>query len=104
VQVRALFCHRVKSDILLSDGESKNACELHEDYFEEYRQMTDEEKDALVERHKDVGVRDIKLRRDTPRAKVQDVANIVRNMQLLVRSLKFQIFVRWLTWASVDRS
>ncbi|KAJ6518449.1 hypothetical protein DFH09DRAFT_1331933 [Mycena vulgaris] len=76
-----------------ANGESKNTCELHKDYFEEYRQMTDEEKDALVEHHKDVGVRKIRLRRDTPRAKVQDVANIVRNMQLLLIGLNQRVGV-----------
>ncbi|KAJ7027669.1 hypothetical protein C8F04DRAFT_925165, partial [Mycena alexandri] len=29
-------------------GEAKDATQLHEDYFDEYRNLTDKEKDALV--------------------------------------------------------
>ncbi|KAJ6463585.1 hypothetical protein DFH09DRAFT_1347256 [Mycena vulgaris] len=74
-----------------ANGESKNVRELHEEFFEEYSKLTDEEKDALVERHKDVGSREVKLRRDTPRAKIQDVSNMVRNMQLLMMGLNQRV-------------
>ena len=60
-----------------------NTPQLHEMYFKEYSKLTDKEKDALIERHKDVRAREVKLRRATPLAKIQDVANVVRNMQLL---------------------
>lgn len=70
--------------LLFTGGESKNVPELHNDHFEEYRLLTDEQKDEYVEQFKERHTRDLKLRRDTPRAKIQDVANIVRNMKLLV--------------------
>ncbi|KAJ7433568.1 hypothetical protein FB451DRAFT_1419633, partial [Mycena latifolia] len=68
-------------------GESKRVTDLHEDYFEEYSQLTDEQKEELVERHKDVRTREVKLRRDTPRGKIQDVSNTARNMELLLVGL-----------------
>jgi hypothetical protein len=65
-------------------GEAKDATELHEEYIDEYRNLTNEEKDEYVNRFQTNRARDVKLRRATPRAKMQDVANIVRNMKLLV--------------------
>ncbi|KAJ7733212.1 hypothetical protein DFH07DRAFT_780656 [Mycena maculata] len=64
-----------------------NAPTLHHDYFEEYKTLTDAEKDAYVEHFKDTKTREVKLRRDTPRGKIQDVANIVRNIKLLMVGL-----------------
>ncbi|KAJ7294037.1 hypothetical protein C8J57DRAFT_1041559 [Mycena rebaudengoi] len=74
-------------------GESKRAPELHREYFEEYSQLTDAEKDEYVERFKEVRQREIKLRRDTPRGKIQDVANIVRNIKLLMCGLSTRVGV-----------
>ncbi|KAJ7482798.1 hypothetical protein B0H11DRAFT_2193174 [Mycena galericulata] len=68
-------------------GESKDGPELHDEYFDEYKNLTTTEKDALVERFRLIRDREPKLRRDTPRAKIQDVANIVRNMKLLMVGL-----------------
>ncbi|KAJ7753382.1 hypothetical protein DFH07DRAFT_960222 [Mycena maculata] len=74
-------------------GESKNAPTLHEDYFDEYKHLTEQEKEALIERFKDTKARDVKLRRDTPRAKIQDVANIARNIKLLMIGLGTRVGV-----------
>ncbi|KAJ7717536.1 hypothetical protein DFH07DRAFT_738442 [Mycena maculata] len=74
-------------------GESKNAPKLHVDYFEEYQNLTDTEKEALIERFKDTKTREVKLRRATPRAKIQDVANIVRNIKLLMVGLGMRVGV-----------
>ncbi|KAJ7284760.1 hypothetical protein C8J57DRAFT_1052911 [Mycena rebaudengoi] len=60
---------------------------LHMDHIDEYNALTDEEKDTLVERFRDIRSRNFALRRDTPRAKIQDVANIVRNMKMLMAAL-----------------
>ncbi|KAJ7062973.1 hypothetical protein B0H15DRAFT_958756 [Mycena belliarum] len=68
-------------------GEAKNVADLHNEYFEEYSQLTDEQKADIVERHQDLRTREVKLRRETPRGKIQDVANTARNMELLMVGL-----------------
>ncbi|KAJ7279764.1 hypothetical protein C8J57DRAFT_1502402 [Mycena rebaudengoi] len=68
-------------------GLAKTVPQLHTDHIEEYYALTDEEKGALVERFRDIKSRNFSLRRDTPRAKIQDVANIVRNMKMLMTAL-----------------
>ncbi|KAJ6476564.1 hypothetical protein DFH09DRAFT_952319 [Mycena vulgaris] len=72
-------------------GESKRVTELHQDYYEEYSLLTDEEKQAHVDRFKDVRSREVKLRRDTPRGRIQDLANTVRNMSMLMVGLGHRI-------------
>jgi hypothetical protein len=67
------------------EGLAKNAGELHQDHFEEYLNMSTDEKTAMVKAFSDLRTRNQVLRRDTPRAKIQDVANIVCNMKMLVR-------------------
>ncbi|KAJ6632376.1 hypothetical protein B0H10DRAFT_1771282, partial [Mycena sp. CBHHK59/15] len=74
-----------------ANGETKNVTALHDEYHEEYMQLTDEEKAALIERHTEAGFREPKIRRDTPKAKIADVANTVRNMQLLLHGLNQRI-------------
>ncbi|KAJ7735458.1 hypothetical protein B0H16DRAFT_1327088 [Mycena metata] len=74
-------------------GEYKDATQLHQDYFEEYRDMTDEDKDAMVERWVTHRNHNVTLRRATPRAKIQDVSNIVRNMKLLMCGLSTRVGV-----------
>ncbi|KAJ7785308.1 hypothetical protein DFH07DRAFT_948388 [Mycena maculata] len=74
-------------------GEAKDVPTLHTDYFDEYKSLTVAEKDALVERFKDMKTREVKLRRDTPCAKIQDVANIARNMKLLMVGLSTRVGV-----------
>jgi hypothetical protein len=65
-------------------GKALNAPELHREYYDEYAILDDTEKAALIQRFTEN--RDTtKIRRATPKARVQDVANTVRNMQMLVR-------------------
>ena len=76
------------------------AQELHEEYKEEYEALTEVEKAALIERfvsfnsmclfsngnlrYDKLKIDIPKIRRDTPKACVQDVSNTVRNIQMLV--------------------
>ncbi|KAJ6563495.1 hypothetical protein B0H10DRAFT_1108031 [Mycena sp. CBHHK59/15] len=75
------------------NGESKNARQLHADYHDEYLGKTDEEKDEMVMRWVQNRNGSVVLRRDTPRAKIQDVANIVRNMKVLMCGLSTRVGV-----------
>jgi hypothetical protein len=68
-----------------ADGIAKRVPELHADHYEEYKSLTTKEMEAVVKCFRDVKQRSLKLRRDTPRAKIQDVANIVCNMKMLIR-------------------
>ncbi|KAJ7938868.1 hypothetical protein B0H13DRAFT_1587365 [Mycena leptocephala] len=61
------------------------AQELHEMYKAEYDALTEEEKKELVERWEEVP----KARRDTPRARIRDVSNTVRNIQMLLHGLSY---------------
>jgi hypothetical protein len=65
-------------------GESKSVTQLHTDHFEEYDALTLEEKTELVQEFEKTRTKNFQLCRDTPRARVQDVANVVRNMKMLV--------------------
>ncbi|KAJ6472628.1 hypothetical protein C8R45DRAFT_786362, partial [Mycena sanguinolenta] len=76
-----------KAAELREAGESKNGAELHEDYFAEYQALSTQEKEALVEEFEKTRTRNFQLRRDTPRGRVQDVANVVRNMKMLMFGL-----------------
>lgn len=49
--------------------------------------MSKEEKDALLENFAQIKSDNFHLRRDTPRARIQDVANTVRNVRMLVRTM-----------------
>ncbi|KAJ7797721.1 hypothetical protein B0H13DRAFT_2392032, partial [Mycena leptocephala] len=68
-------------------GESKNAAELHHNYFEAYTALTSAEKAAMVKEFETDRTRNFHLHHDTLCAKVQDVANIVRNMKMLMFGL-----------------
>ncbi|KAJ6491154.1 hypothetical protein C8R45DRAFT_1096671 [Mycena sanguinolenta] len=72
-------------------GALKKAQDIHDDIIEEYRNLTNEEKDALVTRFKEAKDRNFNLRRDMPRARVQDVANVVRNMKMLMYGLASRV-------------
>ncbi|KAJ6536528.1 hypothetical protein DFH09DRAFT_1091283 [Mycena vulgaris] len=64
------------------NGEAKRVPDLHKDHYEEYQKLTDEEKAQLVKRFTETRF-DPKIRRATPRARVQDVSNTVHNIQML---------------------
>lgn len=68
----------------VSEGNPTRLQVLQADYQEEYEALTNDEKDELIiefNAHKEEGA---KVRRPTARARIQDVANVARNMQLLV--------------------
>ncbi|KAJ7765463.1 hypothetical protein DFH07DRAFT_955705 [Mycena maculata] len=74
-------------------GESKDAPTLHEEYDAEYRGLTDEQKDEYIEHFKDRRTKEVTLRCATPRAKIQDVANITGNMKMLMAGLSTRVGV-----------
>ncbi|KAJ7256401.1 hypothetical protein C8J57DRAFT_1028647, partial [Mycena rebaudengoi] len=73
------------------NGNPKRVDELHNDYYDEYLKLSDDNKAQLVERFQDVKNRDVKLRRNTPQGRIQDLANTVRNMQLMMVGLGHRI-------------
>ncbi|KAJ7853295.1 hypothetical protein B0H14DRAFT_3450278 [Mycena olivaceomarginata] len=86
----------LKSAEVREEGLVKNAPQLHRDYYDEYTQLTTAEKTALVDKFKPIREQNYALHRDTPRAKIQDVANIVRNMKMLLYALKQRVGVEGL--------
>jgi hypothetical protein len=62
-----------------------NAGQIHNMFHHEYLELTDAEKVELADRHKKERDAPV-IRRDTPRARVQDFANTVHNMEKLVYS------------------
>ncbi|KAJ7233791.1 hypothetical protein C8J57DRAFT_1090264 [Mycena rebaudengoi] len=89
----AFFFILLRNDILteLVDSSPKRVDELHNDYYDEYLKLSDGDKAQLVERFQDVKNRDVKLRRNTPRGRIQDLANTVRNMQLMMVGLGHRV-------------
>lgn len=70
--------------VAILEGNPMRLKTLHEEYHDEYDALGPEEKNELIEEfdtHKHEG---LKIRRPTARARIQDIANVARNMQLLV--------------------
>jgi hypothetical protein len=67
-----------------TEGNPMRIDELHDNFHDEYLKLSDDEKAELIERFRDIKTRDVKLRRSTPRGRIQDLASTVRNMQLMV--------------------
>ena len=67
--------------------------EIQTDYGNEYNDLSKENKDELIEEFKSIKKSALSIRRPTARARIQDVANVVRNMEWLVRLP----FACWLT-------
>ena len=59
--------------------------EIQTDYGNEYNDLSKEDKDELIKEFKSIKKSALSIRRPTARARIQDVANVVRNMELLVR-------------------
>lgn len=57
---------------------------LQDDYHDEYDDLTKDEKDELVREFNDEKDQLKKVSRPTARARMQDVANVVRNIRQLV--------------------
>ncbi|KAJ7259985.1 hypothetical protein B0H12DRAFT_1014261 [Mycena haematopus] len=83
----------LKSMEVREQGLVMNAPDLHNQYFDEYSKLTMEEKQALCKRWETVRSTNFQLHRDTPRAKIQDVSNIVRNMKMLMSALAQRVGV-----------
>ncbi|KAJ6565150.1 hypothetical protein DFH09DRAFT_875236, partial [Mycena vulgaris] len=74
------------------NGEAMTVPELHREHIDEYRLLSDEDKAELVKWYTEERSRK-KVRRATPRARVQDVSNTVRNMQMLLQALAYRVGV-----------
>lgn len=70
--------------IALLDGHVMSMLNIQRDYKEEYNALADEEREELVREYKENLDSNKKLRRPLPRGRIQDIANIKRNMIYLV--------------------
>ncbi|KAJ7623106.1 hypothetical protein DFH06DRAFT_1142892 [Mycena polygramma] len=66
---------------------------LHDEYKDEYEALTAAEKKALVKRYDEVKAAIPTIRRDTPQARIRDVSNTVRNIQMLFHGLSYRVGV-----------
>ncbi|KAJ6450455.1 hypothetical protein C8R47DRAFT_939218, partial [Mycena vitilis] len=80
-----------KAAELREEGTPLNAKLIHQEYGNEYYALTEAEKNELIKNHSQIATRQAPLRRATPRACIQDVANIVCNMQLLMVGLNARV-------------
>ncbi|KAJ7783595.1 hypothetical protein DFH07DRAFT_726892 [Mycena maculata] len=71
-------------------GESKNAAALHAEFDDEYYKLTE---DDFVKRFQERHEKEVTLRCSTPHAKIQDVANISRNIKFLLAGLSMRVGV-----------
>jgi DNA-directed RNA polymerase subunit H (RpoH/RPB5) len=69
---------------LLLDGHPTRLIRLQDEYKDEYEALTKEEREELIEEFTVQRDECAKIKRPTPRARIANVANVVRNMQLLV--------------------
>ncbi|KAJ7692023.1 hypothetical protein B0H14DRAFT_2419927 [Mycena olivaceomarginata] len=81
----------LKSMELREQGIVMSAPDIHINFFDEYEKLTSEEKKDLCTRWEKVRTTNFHLHRDTPRGKVQDVANVVRNMKMLLFALSQRV-------------
>ncbi|KAJ7841160.1 hypothetical protein B0H14DRAFT_2360304 [Mycena olivaceomarginata] len=81
----------LKSMELREQGIVMSAPELHTHFFDEYCKLTTAEKQALCMQWETVRSTNFQLHRDTPRAKIQDVVNVVRNMKMLLSALSQRV-------------
>ncbi|KAF8212735.1 hypothetical protein K438DRAFT_1566254 [Mycena galopus ATCC 62051] len=82
-----------KAAELREEGNPLNAGQIHVQFHEEYEQLDDEEKKALVERHKTT--RETQpVRRFTPVGRLQDFANTAHNMERLLSGLALRVGVQ----------
>jgi hypothetical protein len=66
---------------------------MHKLFAEEYNALTDEQKEDLVEEHRELKSKHLKIRRPTTRGKVHDVSNAIHNIKKIVSSLLHSFFV-----------
>ncbi|KAJ7900955.1 hypothetical protein B0H14DRAFT_2330532 [Mycena olivaceomarginata] len=75
-------------------GIREDAREIHRNHLDEYLALSKEEKDALLENFAQIKSDNFHFRRDTPRARIQDVANTVRNVRMLFSGLQRRVGVQ----------
>lgn len=83
-----LLCSASSADTHQSsslEGHPTKLIKLQDEYKDEYEALTKEEREELVEEFSAQRDERSKIKRPTPKARIADVANVVRNMQLLVR-------------------
>ncbi|KAJ6485504.1 hypothetical protein DFH09DRAFT_1339785 [Mycena vulgaris] len=81
-----------KANQLREEGtKGKAAPALHDGYHEEYNALTEEEKLNLVERFTEAKADLPKIRRDTPRARIRDLSNTVRNIQMMLHGVSYRV-------------
>ncbi|PPQ75355.1 hypothetical protein CVT25_005593, partial [Psilocybe cyanescens] len=81
----------MKSQELRDDGHVMSMLNIQRDYKEEYNALADEEREELVREYKENLDSNKKLRRPLPRGRIQDIANIKRNMIYLLTGLKARV-------------
>ena len=67
-----------------TEGSVMKLREMQTDYGDEYNKLSKEDKDELVEEFKSIKKAALTICCPTARSHIQDVANIVQNMELLV--------------------
>jgi hypothetical protein len=79
-------CQIVTSDTLHSEAgvEHGDSVALHESYIDEYNELSDEEKDELVEQHRQIKDCNKNFRHPSAKGRIEDVNNTVRNIKRLV--------------------
>jgi hypothetical protein len=74
--------------LLISAGDPNakhlTAVQLHQLYSDEYKSLSDLEKEQIVEEHRELKSQHLKFRRPTTRGRVVDIANTILNMKKLV--------------------
>ena len=76
-----------------AEGSAVKLREIQTDYGNKYNNLSKEDKDELIEEFKSIKKSALSIHCPTTHARIQDVANVVWNMELLVR-LPFSC---WLT-------
>ena len=72
------------------DGHPTKLIKLQDDFKDEYEALTKEEREELVEEFTMQRDERAKIKRPMHKARIADVANVVRNIQLLVCHFKDQ--------------
>jgi hypothetical protein len=91
------------------DGHPTKLIKLQDDFKDKYEALTKEEREELVEEFTAQRDERGKIKWPTPKARIANVANVVRNIQLLVCHFKDQqlqaitltLISRWWVWISV---
>lgn len=76
---------------MFSAGRFLNAVQIHDEFHDEYVALTSEQKQEYVDKFAEERSGDVKLRRDTPRGRLQDLKNTARNIESLVCVLYFPV-------------